>query len=68
MYAGHGCGNCVCGRPRRFQEVEADLAGLEVDVWMADGRDEADFRRAERVLRRNADVKEPAAAYINIIY
>lgn len=42
MYARHRCCNSVCGCPARLQQVEADLARLEVDVRVADGRYEAD--------------------------
>lgn len=61
MYARHGGGDCVRGRPAGFQQVEADFARLEVDVGVADGRDEADCGRGEGVLRGDADGEEPCA-------
>lgn len=42
VHARHGGGNRVRRRPARLQQVEADLARLEVDVGVADGRYEAD--------------------------
>ena len=64
MYACHGGRNRVGGSPGCLQEVKADLACLEVDVWVADGRDEAHRRRAKRILRRNANVEKPASACV----
>lgn len=62
VHAGHGGGNRVGRGPRALQHVEADLAGAEVDVRMADGRDEADGGRRVGVRRRDVDVEEPGAA------
>jgi hypothetical protein len=62
MYARHGGGDGIGGRPGRLEQIEADLAGLEVDVGVADGRDEADGRRREGVCVRDVDVESPAAA------
>lgn len=42
MYRRHRRCDCVCGTPRRLEQIEAYLARLEVDVGVADGRDEAD--------------------------
>ena len=64
MYRRHRRGNCVCGRPSSFQQVETDLAGLEVDVGVADGRDEADGGWGEGVCGGDVDVEEPAAACV----
>lgn len=36
--------NCVCRSPRFFQQIEADLSCLKVDIGMADGRFEFDGR------------------------
>jgi len=36
--------NCVCRSPRVFQQIEADLSCLKVDIGMADGRFEFDGR------------------------
>ena len=46
------------------QQREADLAGLEVDVGVADGRDEGNLGRLERVLGRDGDLEEPEAAVV----
>jgi hypothetical protein len=59
---GHGGGDCVGRRPRRLEQVEADFARVEVDVGVADGRDEADGGRDERVRLGDVDVEEPGAA------
>jgi hypothetical protein len=61
VYARHGRRNCVGGRPRGLEQVEADLAGFEIDVGVADGRYEADGRWGEGVLRRDGDGEEPAS-------
>ncbi len=53
----------VCRRPRRFQEVETDLAGLEVDVWVADGSCEGDSGRGEGIGGRNEDVEVPETGW-----
>ncbi len=50
-------------RPRRFQEVEADLAGLEVDVWVADGSCEGDSGRGEGIGGRDEDVEVPETGW-----
>jgi hypothetical protein len=42
MYRGHSCCYCERGCPGGLQGVETDLAGLEVDIWVADGCYEAD--------------------------
>jgi hypothetical protein len=62
MYTRHCCCDSVRRRPVRLEKVKTDLAGLEVDVRMADGRDEADRRRRIGVCRRDVDVEEPCAA------
>jgi len=64
MYARHGGRDGVCRRPRRLEQIEADLAGLEVDVGVADGGDEADGGRGVRVGGWNVDVEGPAAAWV----
>lgn len=46
-------------RPRRFQQVEADFAGFEIDIRVADGCCEGDFGRGERVGWRDEDVEVP---------
>ena len=53
----------VCRRPRRFQEVEADLAGLEIHVWVADGGCEGDFGRGVGVGGRDEDVEVPETGW-----
>jgi len=63
MYRRHGRGDGVRGRPRRLEQVEADLARVEVDIGVADGRDEADRGRRVGVRVWNVDVKKPAAAW-----
>ena len=50
----------MLGREQR----EADLAGLEVDIGMADGRDEGDLGRLERVFGRDGDLEEPQTAVV----
>jgi hypothetical protein len=61
----HGGGDCVGRGPRRLEQIEADFARVEVDVGVADGRDEAHRGRDERVGLGNVDVEEPAAAWRN---
>lgn len=61
MYARHCGRDGVRRRPRCLEQIEADLAGLEVDIWVADGRDEADGGRGEGVCVRDVDVEGPAA-------
>ena len=41
MYTRHCRCNSVCRCPIRLEKVKTYLAGLEVDVRVADGRDEA---------------------------
>ena len=48
----------------RRQQREADLAGLELDVRVADGRDEFDLGWLERVFSGDGDVEEPEAAVV----
>jgi hypothetical protein len=38
MYARQGTRNRVRGTPTRLKQVQADLAGFQVNIWMADGR------------------------------
>ena len=59
MYAHHSRRDGVCGCPARLEQVETDLAGLEVNVGMADGRNKADRRRRVRVGRRDVNIEEP---------
>jgi hypothetical protein len=63
MYARHGGRDGVGWGPRRLEQIEADLAGLEVDVGVADGRDEADRGRRKGVGVWDVDVEGPAAAW-----
>jgi hypothetical protein len=63
MYRGHGRRYRVGRGPRALQEVEADLACFEIDVRVADGRDEADGGRREGICVGDVDVEEPAAAW-----
>lgn len=62
MYACHGSSDGIGWSPGRLEQIKADLAGLEVDVGVADGRDEANCRRCERVCVRDVDIESPAAA------
>lgn len=62
MYTRHGSRDGVGRRPRGLQQIETDLASLEVDVWMADFGDEFYGRRDEGVCGGNGDVEEPATA------
>jgi hypothetical protein len=62
MYRRHGRGDGVRGRPRRLEQIKADLARLEVDVGVADGCDEADRGGRVGVRVRDVNVEEPAAA------
>lgn len=48
-------------RPRSLEQVQADLARLEVDVWVTDGSDEANGRRCIGVCVRDLDVEFPQA-------
>lgn len=50
MYGRECAGERIYGGPRGLEEIEADLAGFEVDVWMADGRGECDCRWGEGVI------------------
>ena len=61
MYAHHSRRDSVCGCPARLEQVEADLASLEVNIGVADGRDEADRRRRIGIGRRDVNVEEPCA-------
>ena len=67
VYARHGRRDGVCGRPARLEQVEADLARLEVDVGVADGREEADGGRRVGVGGRDVDVEEPCAAWVRLM-
>lgn len=62
VYARHGRCDGVCRCPAGLEQVQADFTSLEIYVWVADGRDEADGRRGERVVVRNVDIESPAAA------
>ena len=68
MYARHSRSDGVCGRPASLEQVEADLARLEVDIGVADGRDEADGGRRVRVGGRDVDVEEPCAAWVRLVW
>ena len=59
MYSLQGRRERVRRRPRRLQQVEADLAGFEVHVRVADGGCEGDFGRGEGVGGRDEDVEAP---------
>ena len=63
MYARHGRRDGIRRGPGGLEQIEADLAGLEVDVGVADWRDEADGGRGEGVVRWDMDVEGPAAAW-----
>ena len=45
MYRRQRARDSICRTPGRLEEVEADLAGLEVHVWVADGCTEEDCGR-----------------------
>jgi hypothetical protein len=68
VYARHSRSDGVCGRPACLEQVEADLACLEVDVGVADGRDEADSGRRVGVGGRDVDVEEPCAAWVRLMW
>lgn len=57
MYTRHSRCNGVCRCPICLEQIKADLASLEVDVRMADGRDEAYRRRRVWVCQGDVDVK-----------
>lgn len=59
MYSLQGRRERVCRRPRRFEQIEADFAGFEIHVGVADGGCEGDFGRGERVGGRDEDVEAP---------
>lgn len=61
VYARHRARNGIRRRPSRLEQVEADLAGFEIDVGVADGRYEADGGWREGILRGDRDGEEPAA-------
>ena len=63
MYTRHGRRDSVCRGPRRFQQIEADFSSLEVDIWVADGCDEADGGGRKRVGGWDGDGEEPAAVW-----
>lgn len=63
MYACHGSRDRVRGGPIRLEQVKTNLAGLKVDVGMADGRNKANGGRRVGVRRRNVNVEKPCAAY-----
>jgi len=51
---GRTLGNCKCWRPLVSQNVKADRP-ISIDVGMIDLGGEADFRRLERIIRREGD-------------
>ena len=59
VYTRHGSGDGVGRCPGRLQQVQADLARLEVDVGVAYGRDEANGRGGEGILVGDAYVEKP---------
>ena len=60
--ARHGRCDGVCRCPAGLEQVQADFTSLEINVWVADGRDEADGRRGEGVVVGDVDIESPAAA------
>ena len=46
------------------QQCEADLARLELDVWMADWRDESNVGRGEGVVGGYRDGEQPEPAVV----
>lgn len=65
MYARHGGGNGVGRGPRRFEQIETNLARFKVDIGVADGRNEADGGRRKGIGWRNGDGEEPAAVCVD---
>lgn len=63
VYTRHGRRDSVRRRPRRFEEIETDFSRLEVDIRVADGRDEADGGGRERVGGWDGDGEKPAAVW-----
>ena len=55
--------DCIRRTPRRLEKIKADLAGLEVDVWMADWCDEGYCRRREGVGWGDCDGELPEAVW-----
>jgi hypothetical protein len=55
----------ISRRPRVLEQVETDLARLQVNIGVHDGRHELDGRRVQRVGRRDGDAEEPAAVYLS---
>jgi hypothetical protein len=62
VYARHGRCDGVCRCPAGLEQVQADFTSFEINVWVTDGRDEADGRRGEGVVVRDVDIESPAAA------
>lgn len=62
VYACHCCCNRICRCPIRFEEIKADLAGLEINVWVADGCDKANGGRRVGICGGNVDIEQPCAA------
>jgi hypothetical protein len=56
--------NSIRRRPRLLQQIEADLACLEVDVRVANWGYKADCGRGERVGGRDVDGEFPEAAWV----
>ncbi len=58
----HALEHAVGGRPGILEQVEADLAVLQRNVWVDDLRGEAHLRWSEGVFFGDGDGDEPAAA------
>jgi hypothetical protein len=67
MYRGQGGCYRVSGRPGGLEEVEANLAGAEVDVGVADWSREFYGRRGQRVGGGDGDEEEPAPTCVGVL-
>lgn len=62
MYARHGGCDGVCRCPAGLEQVQADFARFEIDIWVADRGDKADGWGREGIVVRDVDIESPAAA------
>lgn len=64
-HGAHALQHAVRRRPFVLEQVEADLARLQRNVGVHNGRHEAHLGRLQGILRGDLDVNEPAALYSN---
>jgi len=67
VYARHGGRERVRRRPSCLEQIKADFARFEIDIWVADGCYEANGGRDEGICGRNGDGEEPAAVWGGLV-